>query len=91
MSDKPGGPHRKPKTDIYTVLLGIALTALLIAIVMLYLELNMYEWKHSGGPTVSANHPTTVAAADRQATGTGRRHPDLGLNPCFLCSFAPDS
>jgi hypothetical protein len=35
----------KPKSNIYTVLLGLALTALLVGIVCLYAELNAYEWK----------------------------------------------
>ena len=46
-SDKgPGIPVPKPKPDIYTVLLGLALTAILIAIICLVLELGRYNWDY---------------------------------------------
>lgn len=34
----------KPKSDIWTVLLGIALAAILIAILCLCLEMARYDW-----------------------------------------------
>ncbi|MBI2826770.1 MAG: hypothetical protein HYX69_19020 [Planctomycetia bacterium] len=37
----------KPKPDIYTVLLGIALGAILLAILCLVLELGRYGWDYS--------------------------------------------
>lgn len=46
-------PYRKPRPNVYTVLLGIALAALLIGILCLYLEMEAYEWKFKGGPNVS--------------------------------------
>ena len=52
---KSGGPHRKPRADIYTVLLALALVALLLAIVCLYFEMDAYEFKIKGGPMVSFN------------------------------------
>lgn len=42
--------RRKPRADIYTVFLVIALLALLLGILFLYLELNVYEFKFSGAP-----------------------------------------
>ena len=53
---KPTGPYRKPRPDIYTVLLAIAVVALLIACVLLYLETADYPDKPpwSGGPSVQA-------------------------------------
>ena len=36
----------KPRPDIYTVLLGLALTAILIAIICLVLELGRYKWDY---------------------------------------------
>lgn len=37
-----GGPARKPKTSIYTLLLVIALVALLIGCLFLYLEIRRF-------------------------------------------------
>lgn len=62
----PGGPYRKPRADIYTVLLVLALIALLVGILCLYLEMEMYEWKIEGGPSVSAHLPAPTAMAGRQ-------------------------
>ena len=36
------GPYRKPKVDIYTVLLAIALAAIIIGCVVLFLEVAEY-------------------------------------------------
>ena len=49
----PAGPHRKPRPDLYTVLLVIALLAILIGILFLYLEMRRYEFKFKGGPPVA--------------------------------------
>lgn len=56
------GPYRKPKADIYTVLLAIAVVAMLIACVLLYLETADYPDKPpwSGGPTGKAPQPQSV-------------------------------
>ena len=48
----PAGPHRKPRPDLYTVLLAIALVAVLIGLLFLYLEMDLYEFKLKGGPPV---------------------------------------
>jgi hypothetical protein len=42
----PGIPVQKPRPDIYTVLLGLSLLAIIIAIVMLVLELGRYGWDY---------------------------------------------
>jgi hypothetical protein len=47
------GPHRKPRPDLYTVLLVIALCAVLLAILFLYLEMGVYDFKVKGSPPVS--------------------------------------
>jgi len=52
-SSKSPGPYRKPKADIYTVMLVIALVALVIGIVFLSLEMDFYNWEFKGGPRVS--------------------------------------
>ena len=45
--------YRKPRADLYTALLAIALAALVLGCVMLYLELQFYEFKYQGAPSVS--------------------------------------
>ena len=82
---KPGGPHRKPRADVYTVLLVIALIALLSGILCLYFEMDMYEWKIKGGPAVSVAHPTAVVMAGQQRpAGRGQRPAVSGtLAACF--------
>jgi hypothetical protein len=49
----PAGPHRKPRADLYTVLLVIALIAILVAITFLWLELSYYGYKTKGGPPLA--------------------------------------
>lgn len=44
--------YRKPQADLYTILLVMALIAILIAIVFLCLEMNLYEFHFKGGPPV---------------------------------------
>ncbi|MCE5303787.1 MAG: hypothetical protein LLF97_11870 [Planctomycetaceae bacterium] len=49
----PAAPRRAPaKPDLYTVLLVIALVAVLIGIVFLYLEMASYDFEFQGGPRV---------------------------------------
>jgi hypothetical protein len=52
VTPRPTGPHRKPQPDLYTVLLIIALVAVLIGIVFLYLEMDSYKFEIKGGPPV---------------------------------------
>ena len=37
-----GGPYRKPRLDIYTVMLALALAAIIIACIVLYFEVADY-------------------------------------------------
>jgi hypothetical protein len=83
-SNQPGGSYRKPKADVYTVLLVITLIALLIAILVLYFEMDMYEWKLEGGPTVSANSSTTLAMNE----GSGTRVQRLIVSDVPIVSFS---
>ena len=47
------GPQRKPQPDIYTVLLAIALVAMIICVILLYMETSDYgPSKTSGAPSV---------------------------------------
>jgi hypothetical protein len=44
-STRPAGILiRRPRTTIYTVLLGIALAAIVIACLLLFIELNRYDY-----------------------------------------------
>jgi hypothetical protein len=71
-TDRPRGvavPKARP--DIYTVLLGIALTAILIAILLLVLELRRYNWDYKAASarfTVVAAPTERVPAASTYAT-----------------------
>lgn len=53
--------YRKPKADIYTLLLGIALVALIIACVCAYLELKAY------GPSPFSGAPSVAVPVERPA------------------------
>jgi hypothetical protein len=46
-------PHRKPQADLYTILLVLALLAVLVGILFIYLYMKAYEFKTDGGPSVS--------------------------------------
>lgn len=55
------GPQRKSQPDIYTLLLAIALVAMIVCIIMLYLETAEYgENKTNGVPTVVQVVPTNT-------------------------------
>ena len=47
------GSHRKPKPDVYTILLAIAFLAVVVAIVFLWLEVKAYDYKSTGAPTAA--------------------------------------
>lgn len=62
----PAEQYRKPQADLYTVLLVIALIAVLVGILFLYLEMGAYEFKFQGGPVVgmvSSHHYGGVVAS----------------------------
>ena len=58
----PAGRYRKPQADLYTVLLVIALIAVLIGILFLYLEMGTYDFKFQGGPALGmvSSHQSSV-------------------------------
>jgi hypothetical protein len=51
-TNKPGGPYRRARPDLYTVLLVIALLAIIVAIIFLYLHMQSYNFQWKGGPPV---------------------------------------
>ncbi len=62
-SSKPisGGPYRKPRADIYTLMLALALVAIVIGCICLYLEVAdygaaPYQLGFSVPLTFSTNH-----------------------------------
>jgi hypothetical protein len=56
-------PSRKPQADIYTFFLVLALLAVLLGILYLYLFMKSYDFKTSGGPSlVMATHRVAPAA-----------------------------
>jgi hypothetical protein len=54
------GLHRKPKADLYTVFLVIALVAMLLGILFLFLEMQLYEYKIQGAPPVGMVNQWTM-------------------------------
>jgi hypothetical protein len=53
----PTSLQRKPKADLYTVFLVIALVAVLVGILFLFLEMQAYEFKLQGAPPVGMVSP----------------------------------
>jgi hypothetical protein len=49
----PAGVRRKARPDLYTVLLVIALLAVILGIVFLWLYNIDFDWKLKGGPAVA--------------------------------------
>ena len=62
LATAPAGVHRKPRPDLYTILLAIALVAVLLGILFLYLEMQLYEFKITGAPPVGMVSQWLVAS-----------------------------
>jgi hypothetical protein len=75
--------HRKAKPDLYTVLLAIALVAVLIGIVFLYLEMQSYEFKIQGGPTLVMTRDLGGRAANQTLPPHHEKEPLPTNRPCF--------
>lgn len=72
-----GGPYRKPRADLYTMLLLISLAALVAGIVCLFMDVKDYPSKppYTGAPTVSRavdSGPPGLALAGRDVLGLVR-------------------
>jgi hypothetical protein len=65
-SVKPAEPqiYRKPRADIYTVMLSVALIAVALAATALWMTMNEYNKMINGGPNPSWNSPPAPAAFD---------------------------
>ena len=57
-----GGPYRRPRPDVYTVVLVLALLALLLGIVCLYAEMADYDFELRGKVTSAAPQPAGTMA-----------------------------
>jgi hypothetical protein len=64
-SSSPAPQYRKPRANLYTALLAIALVAVLLGILCLYLVLESYEWK--SGPSAMVAPPGAAAVAQALA------------------------
>ena len=64
---KSGGPHRKPRADVYTFMLIVALIAIVIAIVCLYFEMKRFDFDFKGAPKPP---PATAAVLPAQPATT---------------------
>ena len=56
--------YRKPRADIYTVMLSIALIAVALAAAGLWMTMGDYHYEIKGGPNPSMNRPAAPAAFD---------------------------
>lgn len=70
-SSRPSGPFRKPRPDLYTMMLLVAFLALVIGTVFLYLEAQRLEGRAQGpGPSGQALLAgTTAIGSQRSAIG----------------------
>jgi hypothetical protein len=88
-SEIAAGPYRKPRPNVYTVLLVIALLALLLAIYALYMEMDDFHFEIKGGPPVtwiappvrSAWHGQTCLASAPFSEDCGHVRASVGMAP----------
>ena len=73
-SNPSAGPYRKPRADVYTMLLLMALLAMVIGTVVLYLETQEYGPQPFGAawPNSSTGIVPVVAAATGETVGRTR-------------------
>ena len=75
-NDAPMGSGAKPKSNIYTVLMAIALVFIILATVLLWLEMGMYEYKKDArrGPSSISGPAIELASAMPTVIATAERH-----------------
>ena len=64
--------YRKPRADLYTMLLLIAWIALLLGILVLYLEMREYNFEFKGAPAM-LTAPASVRTSMWSCTGSDAR------------------
>ena len=62
--------YRKPRPDLYTMLLLVAWIALLLGILVLYLEMREYDFKFKGAPAM-LTPPAAASASMWSCAGSG--------------------
>jgi hypothetical protein len=67
-SGRPGVFVQTPKSDIYVTMLGIALGAILLGCLLLFLLLNRYEFQLKAAAIDTNPRPALVSASDRVPT-----------------------
>ena len=83
---RPTVSHRKPKADMYTVLLVISLIAVLLGILFLYLHMGRYDFKFKGGSAMVMVHDQGPEARGQRSEVRGQEldmtvyRPLRGLN-----------
>ena len=82
-SDAPK-QYRKPRADVYTVLLVLALIAIILGILCLHFEMDIYDYKIKGGPSPSASIDS-AAVAGQYLVSRQTRVGQLGTGPFFGC------
>lgn len=70
-TDKAGGGYRKPAVDVYTVLLAVALAALLAAMAYLYLDMTVDQMQLTAPRVSTTAAPAAYAALDGVALPGG--------------------
>jgi hypothetical protein len=65
--------YRKPRADVFTALLVVALLAILFATWVLWLVMGTYNYKIKGGPSAARNESAPFA----NVAGTGHRRAAL--------------
>lgn len=48
--NKPGQAYRKPRADVYTLMLLVALVAIIIACLCLYFEMKRFDFDYKSAP-----------------------------------------
>ena len=76
-SDEKPVVYSKPQPNVYTVLLVLALLALIVGIVFLYRFMEEYQFKIKGGPSVSMASQVEQSSGRVCNEGSGFRVQDL--------------
>jgi hypothetical protein len=84
-SKTPGGPYRKPRADFYTLALILALIAILLAVLCLWLLMNSYDKQFKGVPVPS--YSSQAQPMDHTVAWAGLSPGRLGQSRAFV----PDS
>ncbi|MGA2031689.1 MAG: hypothetical protein ABSG68_05495 [Thermoguttaceae bacterium] len=71
-SESRGGPYRKPRPDVFTLMLVISLLAIILGIVFLYFEMKDYDFKLKGGPSALLAPAGSFQCSTQSPSPSGR-------------------